>query len=133
MLYEHRLTAPANTASGDPVKLPVTLVPGTIVGLAVQFPAGCMGLVHAQIWRGAHILWPSNPDSGLAANAWVVEWQEDYRMDAAPYQLVLVGWSDDDTFDHTLTFRLNLIEQKRVEEAGGMGLLRRIAAVLGVR
>ncbi len=132
MFYEHRLTVPNSTLSTAPVKETVTLVPGTIVGLAVQFPRGCVGLVHAQVHRGAHILWPSNPDSSLSGDAVVIEWQESYDMDTEPYQLTLVAWSDDDTFDHTLTFRINLIEAKLFARSGP-GLLRRVAEFLGVR
>jgi hypothetical protein len=133
MFYEYRLTVPKNTPASSPRRQNVTLVPGTIVGIAVQVPKGCVGLVHAQVWEASHQLWPSNPEASIAGDGVVVEWEESYDLDAEPYTLTLVAWNLDDSFAHTVTFRVNLIEQARAEEAGGGGLLQRMARVLGVR
>jgi len=133
MFFEYAVSVPRNTPASDPVEETVTLVPGTIVGLAVQLPRGCVGLVHAQIWQASHQLWPSNPEASIAGDALVVEWQEDYELKASRCDLKLVAWNLDDTFAHTVTFRINLIEQKRIEEAPVLGLLQRMARALGVR
>jgi len=134
MFYEFAVTVPANTPASSPLRQTVTLVPGTLVGVSLQFPPGCVGLVHAQIWEANHQRWPSNPGGSISADGVVVAWQEDYPLVTEPYQFILLVWNQDDTFAHTVTFRLNLIEQRRLEErTGPLGLLRRMAEVLGVR
>lgn len=115
MFYEYDLPVPANTIANRPLVQEVKLAPGRIVGFAVQFPRGCVGLVHAQILTDLHIQWPSNPDSDISGDGAVVAWSEEYDLDPTAPRLRLVGWNLDDTFTHTITFRINIIPQAVVE------------------
>jgi hypothetical protein len=118
MFYEYRLTVPANTPDDSPLTQEVTLSPGRIIAMAVQLPRGCVGLVHAQIWRSLDIHWPSNPDSSFSGDAVVIEWQESYDLDPTAPRLVLAAWNLDDTFPHTVTFRINVLAQETVDQHG---------------
>ena len=109
MFYEFTLTIPANTPATAPVESEVVLDHGRIVAVEVQFPRGCVGLVHVTINRELHQLWPSNPDGNIAGEDARISWSEDHPFLEVPYTLQLWGWNLDDTFPHTITFRLNLL------------------------
>jgi hypothetical protein len=118
MLYEYDLTVPANTPATDPLVQPVDLQPGRIIAMAVQFPLRCVGLVHAQILTDLHVQWPSNPDASLSGDGATIEWHEEYDLDPTAPRLRLVGWNLDDTFDHTITFRINVLPKATIDQQG---------------
>jgi hypothetical protein len=133
VFWEYTLTIPANTPASAPVESDVNLSPGTIVRVDVQFPRGCVGLVHVKIWKEEHQVWPVNVDGNIASEGQTVSWPEDYDVTDEPFTLTLRGWNLDDTFAHTITFRFALLElgAAQASRAGG-GLLGRIAAALGI-
>lgn len=108
MLYEFDLTIPANTLPSAPLKLDVVLDAGVITGVQVQIPNGCVGLTHARVYDGNHQLWPSNPDNDFKGSGHVLDWRESYPLEREPFSLTLVGWNNDDTYQHTITFRFEL-------------------------
>ena len=113
MYYSFDLTVPASTAETAPLVDEVELVPGTVTRVELQFPRGCVGLVHVTINRELHQLWPSNPDGNIAGNDARISWSEDHPFTEVPYTLQLWGWNTDDTFPHTITFRFNLLPISR--------------------
>lgn len=110
MLYSFDLAIPDNTPEASPLELDVVLVPGTIVRVEVQFPRGCVGLVHTQAFFLSHQVWPANEGGSLAGDGALIAWEEDYELPGEPFGLRLVGWNDDDTFDHRITWRFALRE-----------------------
>jgi len=118
MFYEFDLAIPANTPASAPAELTVDLSPGTITMVEVQFPSNCVGLVHARILDGVHQVWPTSLDTDIAGEAQNVRWSEEYDLLELPYQLTLQGWNDDDTYQHTLTFRFALRAATAVAPAG---------------
>lgn len=108
MFYDVALTVPANTPASAPVTQDVLFVPGTIHKVDVEFPHGCVGLVHTLVRRGAHQVWPSNIDGDFAGNNETITWQDEYDLAEAPFSLRLVGWNLDDFYDHTVTWRFAL-------------------------
>ena len=131
MLYEYPLTIDANTAATSPATLDAPLAPGTVVRVDVQFPRGCVGLAHVQIWRREHQIWPGNVDGDISAEGLVVSWPEDLDLDDEPYEVQLRGWNEDDTFPHKITFRFALLPLGATQDArASAGLLRRIGAAI---
>ena len=116
MFYEFALTVPANTAQAVPAELEMPLSPGTVVQVGVQFPRGCVGLVHVQVLDAEHQVWPTNLDGDIAAEGFTVSWPEDLDLADSPYTLTLRAWNDDDTFPHTVTFRFALQAASGPEE-----------------
>ena len=131
MLYEYALTIPANTAEAAPATMDAPLAPGTVARVDVQFPSGCVGLVHVQIWRSEHQVWPGNLDGDISAEGLVVSWPEDRDLEDEPLTLTLRGWNDDDTYAHTITFRFSVLPLAAKQEAReSAGLLRRIGEAI---
>lgn len=105
MFFDFALTVPANTTAANPLTQDVQLPPGTIHKVDVQFPAGCVGLVHTIARRGAHQIWPSNEGANFSANGATLNWEDEYDLDAAPFTLRLIAWNLDDFYSHTVTWR----------------------------
>lgn len=109
MLYEFSVTSPKNTPAADPTIVDAGLVAGLVTRVEVQFPSGCAGLVHASIRDALHQVWPTNPDGDFTADSETIAWDEQYEMPKEPYHFQLVVWNEDDTFPHTVTFRIAMI------------------------
>lgn len=108
MFFSFDVTIPANTAAALPQIDQVLLPPGVIQQVDVQFPSGCVGLVHTLCRRGNTQVWPSNPDGDFHSNGMTITWQDEYELDDAPFVLRLVSWNLDDTYAHTITWRFSL-------------------------
>lgn len=111
MQYEKQLTIPKNTPSNNQTILSWTLTKGVIRRVEVEFPSGCFGLVHVSIWHMNHQLWPSNPDEEFASDDHVIVFETYYEMTEEPSLLSLHGWNEDDTYDHTITFRVTVFKK----------------------
>ena len=127
MFFEYALTVPANTAQAVPAELDMPLSPGTVARVGIQFPRGCVGLVHVQVFDEEHQVWPANLDGDISAEGIEVSWVEDHDLDEAPFTLTLRAWNDDDSFPHTITFRCAIMPlDQKAEAAASAGLLRRL-------
>lgn len=109
MEYVFRLTIPANTAKADAESLTCQLTYGTIGRVAVAFPPGPKGLAHLVIYRYEHQLWPTNPEESFAWDNYTIEFDEEFALTERPYTLSIRGWNEDDTYEHTVTVRFQLL------------------------
>lgn len=108
MLYDFAFTIPANTTKDAPARLDARVIRGTIHRLEVQFPSGCAGLVHVVIRRFGRQLWPSNTEGSFASDGHAISCDVSYDIVEQPTLLELVGYNDDDSYDHTVTVRFGL-------------------------
>ena len=111
------LVVPKNTAATSPVELELPISEGVIHHFEVGFPKGCAGLVHAAVRRGITQVWPSNPGGDYNWNNHVYGTREHYRILKRSAPLVLQGWSEDDSYSHTLTFRFGVLPADIMEAA----------------
>jgi len=108
VFYEFDLTIPANTPEASPAELTVVMASGIIEQIEVQIPRGQRSLVHTIAIRGAHQLWPSNPDGTIKGDDARIVWGEDYDISEPPHTLTLQGWSPDTVHSHVVTWRFNV-------------------------
>lgn len=133
MLYEVDLDVPANTPEKTPVKGTIKLTKGIVNKVGVQFPIGTRATVHVRIYRGGHQVWPTNPDGDIKADGFVVEWDEFYNIDDEPVDLTVMAWSTADTYQYTITTRVNLISPEIVGDySSTMGYLKKFLRAMGV-
>ena len=131
MFYEFALTVPANTPQAAPAELEMPLSPGTVTLVSVQFPRGCVGLVHVQVLDAEHQVWPTNLDGDISGENATISWPEDHDLVDSPYTFTLRAWNLDDTFPHTVTFRCAVMPLSQKEEArAGVGILQRLRDTL---
>ena len=127
MFYDFSFTIPANTPAGSPAEMSCKLTYGIIHRVEIVFPAGCAGLVHLQIREGLHQYWPTNSDGDFASNDERIEFSEYQEFYRSPFELVLVGWSPDTTYNHTLEVRFGILPDWILQpEAGLAGVLKKL-------
>lgn len=132
--YEFDVTAPANTPVNNPTLLVARLIPGVIVQWEIAIPPGVQGLTGSFVRRGGHQIVPANPDAYIKGDDDRIVWQDSYQFLDEPLYLSLLTWNLDDTFPHTITFRINLLPLAEAEDQlAERGLVRRIGEYLGIR
>jgi hypothetical protein len=76
---------------------------------------------------------PANPNAYLKGDDDRITWADTYVLDDEPLTLRLFTWNVDDTFPHTITFRINLLPLAEAEDSlAAPGLLKRIGQYLGI-
>ena len=105
MFFEFAHTIPANTPATAPYEQLVTLAGGEITWWQIQFPRGCVGLVHVRVRDELHQVIPVNTDGDVSADDVHVDSFDSILLNDDPFDLRLVGWNTDDTYPHTVIFR----------------------------
>jgi len=133
MFYDFRLVIPANTPKDSPKRERIRLTKGVIHKVEIRFPPGCAGLVHVVVRDLEQQVWPTNRDGDFSDDDYVISFVECYELEHPPFIFTLEGWNDDDTYDHTITFRFGILPREVVrpyEEE--MGFLRRFRRLVGL-
>lgn len=108
MIYELPLTIPKNTPASAPVSDTLPVHPGKVQQVSVYFPPGPSGLAHVMIFLWERQLWPANPDSDFIGDDLLITFPEDLDLVDPPFEFVIKGWNEDDTYPHTPIVRLQI-------------------------
>ena len=127
MFYVFPLTIPASTPETAKQITTLELARGTVKRVNVEFPAGHVGLTHLFLRRGLYQVWPSNPEANFKSSNETIAWEDDYKLDTQPYHFVAYAWNEDDTYEHTITVRLELEPLAVVKS-----LVEEVKALLGL-
>lgn len=82
--------------------------PGVVEKVDIQFPTGCVGLVHTLCRRGGVQVYPTNRSANYHTSGQTITTPDDYLIDDAPFIFQLVAWNEDDTFEHVITWRFSV-------------------------
>lgn len=104
MIYTKSLLIPANTSKLVPATTTVKMTNGKITKMMVGFPYGCSALVHVQSFYQNLQIMPFSPEEDIAWDDYIFPFVFDFPIDSMPYEILLSGWSEDDFFDHTISF-----------------------------
>ena len=129
MLFQGTLSIPANTAQTAPVIHRIGVSPGVTDQVFVGFPPGCKGLVHLAIWHLHWQLWPWTPGQYFQWDGYVFDFRDRYPIDEPPYELVMKGWSEDDSYAHEVLFMVTIEPEAPPEE---LRSLHRVLSELGL-
>ena len=108
MIYSASITTDANTAKVDAVVTDIIVTKGLLWLVEVEFPSGCCGLAHIQIFDGSYQLFPASPGDSLHSEGAVLSYDDIYFKTAAPFVFSVKTWNLDDTWNHTLQIRLGI-------------------------
>lgn len=108
MIYSATITLQPNTTEESAVKTVLEINKGLIWRIEVEFPAGCCGLVHLQIFDCSYQVFPATPDESLRGENVIVGYDDLYLKNAAPYELTLKIWNDDEAHEHTIQVRIGM-------------------------
>lgn len=110
MFYVWNITVPKNTTEEDAQETVLDIHPGIICQVDVMFPPGHAGLTGLQIFDSEHQVWPSIPGEYFRGDDATVTFREWYPITSVPYELNCFTWNTDDTYDHTITLRIGILE-----------------------
>ena len=128
MFYTWNFTLPCGKSAASKTKHVLDLEKGTVVRCEVMFPSGCCGLVYVHINRILHQVYPKNPDYQYRGNGETIIASDEFELKEEPYQLEFYGWNTDDTYDHTITVRIQLVPAKEIlhRVVGGLSRVSRL-------
>lgn len=107
MVFRYTLeVTPANTRD-NPASVELWVDQGIVSGLDICFPPGCAAWVHTHICLRETPMWPVGGTEDFAWDDYTIEIRgEEVYIATHPTLLKAYAWSEDDTFTHTLTYRI---------------------------
>lgn len=114
MYYAWNITLPAGKTTAGKTKKVLQLAKGVLVKTEIVFPIGCAGLVYCTLNDALHQVYPTNPNLAFTGSGETISIPDEYPMPVEPYQLQFYGWNTDDTYQHIITIRLNLIPRIQI-------------------
>ena len=112
MFYEFAITVAKDTAQSSPKKQDLHLAKGIIHRIELQFPIGCAGLAHVRLRHHSFGQLPTNPSGSFASDGYPIPIDENLEFFSEPYIIKAILWNDDDTYAHTITIRVGILESK---------------------
>lgn len=114
MLFEASITIPVNTSSASPTTEILKIAHGIITECMVRPRPGHAGLGHLVIRHHEHQIAPSTEGMDFHGDTFPIDWNEYYESYQPPYELKLVGWNDDDTYEHTFDVFVAVLPRKAI-------------------
>ena len=108
MIYAASITTSKGGSEEQAASTVLPVTPGLLWLLEVDFPPGCCGLAHIQIFDGLYQVFPATPGESFHGDACTVHLEDLYFKQAAPYEFVIKTWNEDDTWDHDLQVRVGM-------------------------
>ncbi len=112
MIYSKTITVPSNTPVTSPVETILKVSSGLVWMLEVDYPPGCCGLAHLQIFDGLYQMYPASPGESFACDSFCLHLDDLYFKISAPYEFKIRTWNLDDTWNHNLNIRLGMAMTK---------------------
>jgi len=104
-IYTAKLTIPANTPRDSPVSVSVKLTKAVLVRISIRIPRGHCALTGLRIKYGRLQLWPEESGTWLTGEGETIVWNEYFELPDDPTRLMLEGYNEDDTFEHSFYIR----------------------------
>ena len=111
MNFVYEITTPKNTPETSKMLTILQVVPGRVTKVEIQFPPGPQGLCHLHINRAVHQVWPANPDASYKGDSQIIVIPADYVIATPPYQFECFTWNEDDTYDHEVIVRMDIMTE----------------------
>lgn len=112
MIYSFDFEIPRDTSFYNPQHNILPISEGLVYRVEFQFPSGCAGLAHIQVYDGGHQVWPSHPHNDFAGNNNTIAFDDLLMKSQPPFQFDLYGYNDDDTYHHTIFVRIGVVTQQ---------------------
>ena len=108
MIYTSTISTPAGTAEKSIPDVTLKITSGLIWLMEVDFPPGGCGLLHVQVFDGSYQVLPATPGESLHGDAVVMKFDDLYFKEAAPFELMIRTWNEDDTWPHSTQVRIGV-------------------------
>jgi len=111
MIFRWEQTIPANTPRSAPLEWKMRITTGTITNVWIFFPWGCANLAGIQIWYEGTQVWPVTANEWMRGNDILYHFEDPYRIETEPTFLLIKGYNEDDTYDHTPWVMVQVIRE----------------------
>ena len=101
---------PINGSKSNRKETKLDLVTGVVHDVVLDFPAGCQYLTHVRIMRGSFSIWPRNQAAYYAYEDFQLHIRDKWILTGGARTLLLDGWNQDDTEEHTIRVSLTVTE-----------------------
>jgi len=112
VIYTASITTDKGTAEGAKADVILQITSGLIWMVEVDFPPGCCALLHVQIFDGLYQVLPASAGESLQGDAVSMHFDDLYFKQAAPFELRIRTWNEDETWDHTIQVRVGLASSR---------------------
>ena len=114
MLFQASITIPKNKTMASPTTAMLGIAHGIITKFMVRPRPGHAGLAHLVILHHEHQIAPSTENQDIHGDSFPIDWEEYYEVYQPPYELKLVGWNDDDTYEHTFDVYVAVLPRRGI-------------------
>jgi len=97
------ISTPVGKTESSPLKTPLTLTAGRLVGGFLFFPRGPAGLLHFIAKIGEHQILPYNTGQNYRLNGAKANFHLNIDFFEPPYIIDCITWNDSTTLSHVLT------------------------------
>jgi hypothetical protein len=100
---------------------------------------GHAGLAHMVIRYHEHIVAPTTEGMSLAGDTFPIDWDDQIDLEQPPHELVLEGWNEDDTFEHSFYIAVVVVPRSQLpvnqvlDALKNSPVIRAILRLLGVK
>lgn len=108
MVYASTITVAANTLEGDATRTVLPVTNGVVWLIEVDFPPGCMGLAHVQLFDGKYQLAPASMDESFHGDNVTYSFDDLYLKHSAPFEFVVKTWNLDEVWPHGIQVRVGM-------------------------
>jgi len=108
MIYSASITAAKGGSEAQPVSKTLVVTSGLLWLLEIDFPAGCCGLAHFQLFDGSYQVFPATPGESFACDGITLHLEDLYFKQAAPFQFIIKTWNTDTVWSHTIAVRIGM-------------------------
>lgn len=116
MQTTYEFILPISGSENTPQKHTLKVPAGILDTIEVGFPLGCERLARLKIFYHTMQILPYNLDSSLGFDDYIIKVSMNLPLDTEPFELELLGWNEDDLFEHTLSIAVNVIETGKAKE-----------------
>ena len=109
MIYGRRITFTHGGASTSPERTVWKLTEGMIYQVEIAFPPGCAGLVSVRLSDHAGQLYPYDRGEWFSGDGETITFPETHAVEGEPFELLVDGYNEDETYDHTVSFRIGFV------------------------
>lgn len=133
MLFQGSITIPKNTLKSSPAEILLPIDQGIITRFMVRPRPGHAGLAHCVILYQEHQIAPSVQDMDLSGDTFPIDWDDYIEIDQPEYELKVLGWNEDDTYEHTFDIFVAMQPQNVVEKQSATGnMLTKFLKMVGI-
>jgi hypothetical protein len=132
MRFVGSIEIPASTPATAPAEISVKVTYGTLVQIVVQIPPGPAGLAGVRVLRYRHQIMPASPEVWIFGDGDVFEIPERLEIHEDPFELVIQGYNDDDTYPHTITVHVDVLPEDPSGAKAQMSVLEQLKQLFGL-